>query len=149
MVRDYFAEMYVAGLFADAGWNVYFTHRDQGFDYVITRATDSAVIIRPVQVKGLYPTAEKGDRSAFGYKGKLSLLHRDMVLVLVFFNAGATEGTPQNIAFMPHGQIRPRSRGGFRCVPAVLKAGVVTPRRDFAGYFDAAGLAALCEPDWI
>jgi len=25
--RDYFAELYVAGLMADAGWNIYFPHR--------------------------------------------------------------------------------------------------------------------------
>jgi hypothetical protein len=140
--------MYVAGLFADAGWNVYFPRRDQGFDYIVTREAHSAVLVRPVQVKGLYPTAEKCDRPAFGYKGNLSLLHPEMVLVLVFFTPGATEGTPQHIAYMPCGQIRVRSRGGYRCVPAVLKAGMVTPRRDFAGYFDRPGLAALSRPDW-
>jgi hypothetical protein len=35
MARDYFAEMYVAGLLADAGWNIYFPHRDMGFDYIV------------------------------------------------------------------------------------------------------------------
>lgn len=148
MARDYFAEMYVAGLFADAGWNVYFPHRDKGFDYIITQEHDGEVIVRPVQVKGLYPTVSKGDRSAFGYKGRLSVLHRDMVLVLVFFNAGANEGTPQHIAYMPRGQIRVRARGGYRCVPATLKSGVVAPRRDFAAYFDGRGLAALAQPVW-
>jgi hypothetical protein len=29
-ISDYFAELFVAGLLADAGWNVYFPHRDQG-----------------------------------------------------------------------------------------------------------------------
>jgi len=28
-MRDYFAELFVAGRFAEAGWNVYFPHRDE------------------------------------------------------------------------------------------------------------------------
>ena len=36
-LSDYFAELYVAGRFADAGWNVYFPHRDQGFDFIISK----------------------------------------------------------------------------------------------------------------
>jgi hypothetical protein len=35
--RDYFAEMYVAGILADKGWNVYFPKRDIGFDFIITK----------------------------------------------------------------------------------------------------------------
>lgn len=63
MARDYFAEMYVAGLLADAGWNIYFPHRDKGFDYIVTREVVAGVLVRPVQVKGLHPTAEKGDKT--------------------------------------------------------------------------------------
>lgn len=37
-VSDYFAELYVAGGFADAGWNVYFPHRDQGFDFIVSKS---------------------------------------------------------------------------------------------------------------
>jgi len=148
MTRDYFAEMYVAGLLADAGWNIYFPRRDKGFDFVVTKQHGSEVIVRPVQVKGLYPTAAKGDREPYGYQGDLSLVHPEMVLALVFFRPGATDGTPQHIAYMPHGQIRSRSRGGYRCVPAVLRSGVISPRRDFSIYFDVAGLAALALPTW-
>jgi hypothetical protein len=32
---DYFAELYVAGLMANAGWNVYFPHRDRGLDFIV------------------------------------------------------------------------------------------------------------------
>lgn len=148
MARDYFAEMYIAGLFADAGWNVYFPHRDKGFDYIITREVATGVLVRPVQVKGLYPTAAKGDKATYGYNGRLSLLHPEMVLVLVYFAPGATEGTPQHIAYMPRSRVRTRSRGGYRCVPCVLKGGIVTPRRDSAGYFDSAGLAAVATVTW-
>ena len=149
MARDYFAEMYVAGLLADAGWNIYFPRRDKGFDFIITREVDPGVLVRPVQVKGLYPTAAKGDRAAYGYNGRLSLLHADMASVLVYFSPGANEGTPQHIAFMPRGQIRPRKRGGYRCVPCVLQSGMVTPRRDFSGYFDHPELASMARADWV
>jgi hypothetical protein len=148
MARDYFAEMYVAGLFADAGWNVYFPRRDKGFDFIVTHEADDHVIVRPVQVKGLYPTAEKGDKAVYGFGGRLSLLHPDMVLALVYFRPGATQGIPQHIAYLPRSQVRPRLRGGFRCVPCVLKSGLVSPRRDFAKYFDARGLTAVGRADW-
>ena len=101
-----------------------------------------------MQVKGLYLTAEKGDKATYGYGGRLSVLHPNMALVLVYFPPGALEGTPQHIAYMPRGRIRCRTRGGFRCVPSSLTSGVVTPRRDFAGYFDALGLAAMANESW-
>ncbi len=148
MARDYFAEMYVAGLFADAGWNIYFPRRDKGFDYIVTLEDAEGVLIRPVQVKGLYPTSSKGDRATYGYNGRLSVLYSDMVLVLVFFAPGATEGTPQHIAYMPRGQIRGRSRGGYRSVPTVLRSGIVTPRRDLIAYFDQHGLESVRRRDW-
>jgi hypothetical protein len=148
MARDYFAEMYVAGLLADAGWNLYFPRRDKGFDYIITREPESGVLIRPVQVKGLYPTADKCDRYAYGYSGRLSVLHPQMALVLVYFPPGATEGTPQHIAYMPYGQIRTRKRGGYRCAPASLRDGLVAPRPKFKAYFDVPGLAAMGQAAW-
>lgn len=42
---------------------------------------DGKVLIRPVQVKGLYPTEVKKDKAGYGYIGKLTQLHDDMVLV--------------------------------------------------------------------
>ena len=149
MARDYFAEMYVAGLAADAGWNIYFPRRDKGFDYIITFEDSTGVLVRPVQVKGFYPTVSKLDKATYGYSGELSALHPEMVLVLVYFAPGTTEGTPQHIAFMPRGQIRPRSRGGFRCVPTKLQHGIVTPRQEFTRYFDQQGLEAIHHRDWI
>src|SRR5229473_1817256 len=59
-VSDYFAELYVAGRFADAGWNVYFPHRDKGFDFIISKPhAEVGQLIRPVQVKGKYPRVRK------------------------------------------------------------------------------------------
>jgi hypothetical protein len=48
--RDYFAELYVAGLFGDAGWAVYFPKRDVGFDFVVSKQVGARMLIRPVQV---------------------------------------------------------------------------------------------------
>jgi hypothetical protein len=85
--RDVFAELYVAGLLADAGWNVYFPTRDIGFDFIATRTTSSGIIIRPVQVKGKYPTAGKRDVAPYGFGGWLSQLHQEMVLAIAFFTS--------------------------------------------------------------
>src|SRR5438128_375171 len=65
--RDYFAELYVAGLVADAGWNVYFPHRDRGLDFIASKTGgDGQQIIRPVQVKGKYPCKGKTDKQYYG-----------------------------------------------------------------------------------
>jgi hypothetical protein len=47
--RDYLAEMCVAGVLADNGWNVYFPHRDVGFDMIATFSHNSEILIRPIQ----------------------------------------------------------------------------------------------------
>ena len=67
MLQDYFAELYVAGLMANAEWNVYFPHRDKGMDFIISKTgQDGKEIIRPVQVKGKYPASEKATRLPTG-----------------------------------------------------------------------------------
>lgn len=147
-VRDYFAEMFVAGRLADADWNVYFPRRDRGFDFIITKpGTNGSQILRPVQVKGKYPTAEKRDCAGYGYVGDLSQLHPDMVLAIPFFRPNSKD-TPSCIAYLPHSLIRARSRGGFRCEPATLTAGAAKPRREFAKFFDDSGMKLLERPDW-
>jgi hypothetical protein len=146
-VSDYFAELYVAGRFADAGWNVYFPHRDTGFDFIITKPTKTGHdLIRPVQVKGKYPTEGKGDKPTYGYVGELSRMHPDMVLAIPFFSK-QTESIPSYVAYMPISLIRTHSRG-FRCEPASFKDGSITPRRDYAKFFDEEGLELLDEVEW-
>jgi len=146
--RDYFAELYVAGIFGDAGWSVYFPKRDVGFDFVVSRTIGAATLLRPVQVKGLYPTAAKGDKVTYGYAGKLTAIHPDMVLALPYFAATERGVAPACIAYMPQSQVRLRTNGDFRCVPAKLGSGRPTPRRDFKQYFGEPGLAALADPLW-
>ena len=146
-VSDYFAELYVAGRFADADWDVYFPHRDRGFDFIISKETaDGLTMIRPVQVKGKYPSQEKGDKTTYGYIGKLTALHPDMVLAIPFFSP-AQPGTPVCVAYMPSSQIRPHQRG-FRCEPAAFRSGEPKPRRDFRQFFDEVGMEPLESEEW-
>ncbi len=146
-VSDYFAELYVAGRFADNGWNVYFPRRDRGFDFIVSRSTEDGLqLLRPVQVKGKYPTAVKGDKAVYGYIGKLTELHPDMVLAIPFFSATSPE-IPTCVAYIPFSLMRRHSRG-FRCQPAIYRAGTAAPRRDFAKFFDEAGLRLVEQSDW-
>lgn len=145
-VSDYFAELYVAGRFADAGWNVYFPHRDEGFDFIATKPSASGwPLIRPVQVKGKYPTKEKGDKPLYGFVGELTQLHPDMVLAIPYFAVG---GDPVCVAYVPFTLIKRRPNGkGFHCRPAVYRRSAPSPRRDFRHYFDEEGLRRLELPD--
>ena len=141
VIRDQFAEMYVAGVLADAGWNIYLPHRDVGFDMIATFANGDDIAIRPVQVKGLYPTAEKTGKAVYGYVGKLSALHPEMVLCLVYFPTSLSR-SPRHIAWMPRPAIKQTSRG-YRCQPARYDDEGPSPRPKFECFFDDAGLAAL------
>ena len=146
--RDYFAELYVAGLFGDAGWAVYFPKRDVGFDFVVSKQVAGNIVLRPVQVKGLYPTLEKRDKDTYGFAGVLSAVHPEMVVAMPFFSAGERSAAPTCIAFMPLAAMRDRERGGVRCVPCSLVKGVPRPRPSFLPFMDHAGLKALEDPAW-
>jgi len=146
--RDYFAELYVAGIFGDAGWSVFFPKRDVGFDFVVSKKVSGKIILRPVQVKGKYPSAAKGAKSAYGYLGALTAVHEDMVLALPFFSATERGAAPELIAYMPMSQINNRSRGGYRCVPATYANGHAKPRKSFEKYFGESGLRLLDNILW-
>ena len=145
--RDYFAELYVAGLMADAGWNVYFPHRDEGIDFIVAKTVGSgSELIRPVQVKGKYPMATKGNKAVYGYVGQLKRVHPEMVLAIPFF-ADGEPGPAIHVAYMPSSRLR-RSSRGWRCQPCAFRASRPVPRRDHLAFFDAPGLAAIEQPDW-
>jgi len=141
--RDYFAEMYVAGILADAKWNVYFPRRDQGFDFIITKTISGKIIIRAVQVKGKYPETMTASRNTYGYTGNLTQTHEDMVLVIPFFPANGICVAPSCIAFALWNDIRTNTKGKCSCVPATLKKGIPAPRRHFTHMFDACGLKRI------
>jgi len=147
VVSDYFAELYVAGRFADAGWNVYFPHRDKGFDFIISKPhAIVGQLIRPVQVKGKYPTEEKGDKTVYGYIGRLTQTHPEMVLAIPFFSKQQAS-VPNCVAYLPLTLLRTHTRG-FRCQPASFRAGRAEPRRDYKKFFDDSGLDLLEKPEW-
>ena len=147
--RDYFAEMYVAGVLADAGWNVYFPRRDQGFDFVIAKPVGAEIVIRPVQVKGKYPSVRKGDKATYGYSGRLTQLHPEMVLALPFFPTEHA-AAPLFTVFLPRGQIRARQNDPelFFTWPARFEGGRPVARRDYAKFVDAAGIALIESTSW-
>jgi hypothetical protein len=142
--RDVFAELYVAGLLADANWNIYFPTRDIGFDFIATKSLESGIIIRPVQVKGKYPTSSKKDVAAYGFGGWLSQLHEQMVLAIAFFTS-VRSPAPTCTAFMPFGQIRSQKTDPewWQSMPAQFTAGSPVPRRDYRKFFDDAGIRLM------
>jgi hypothetical protein len=146
-VSDYFAELFVAGRFADAGWNVYFPHRDKGFDFIASKELASGeYLIRPVQVKGKYPTVGKTNKNTYGYVGRLSQLHPEMVLAIPFFSKTNLD-VPLCIAYMPRIKILPHKRG-FKCEPACFKDGIPMSRREYKKYFNKEGLDFLEKKEW-
>jgi hypothetical protein len=142
--RDLFAELYVAGLMADSGWHLYFPKRDHGFDFIATKSILGTVLIRPVQVKGLYPTAIKTDKATYGFSGELTQLHPEMVLALPYFPT-TREASPLFTAFLPRSQARERQNkaGEFYAYPATFRDGAPAMRRDFRKFFDVSGLALM------
>lgn len=85
--RDYFAEMYIAGVLADAGWDIYFPRRDRGFDMIVSRPAGDTTIVRPVQVKGKYASDEKTNKASYGYVGRMTAFHSDMILAIPYFTS--------------------------------------------------------------
>ena len=140
------AELHVAGLFAEAGWRVYFPHRDDGFDFIAAKPVDGKIVIRPVQVKGKYPEAEKLDKSVYGYIGKLTQTHPEMVLAIPYFDLGDIP-VIKHVAFMPFCMIRSHTRGS-KCEPARFVQGTARPRGDHAKYFDDLGLKRVGDAGW-
>lgn len=143
--RDYLAEMCVAGVLADNGWNVYFPHRDVGFDLIATIVVENETLIRPVQVKGKYPTSAKTDKSRYGFVGRLTATHPHMVLAVPYFSS--TSGNfPDHIAWVQWSKIKPSSRG-FSAEYARFVGGRPEPRPGFLEMFDQDGLDALIRID--
>jgi hypothetical protein len=144
---DYFAELYVAGILARAGWNVYFPHRDEGFDFIISKSVGGKMLIRPVQVKGKYPEPNKTDKPVYGYIGQLTQKHPEMVLAIPYFSVDRAGIPPEFVAYMPLGQIRPHKRG-CRCLPAEFKGGCPKPRKYYSKFMNENGVGILESDDW-
>ena len=140
------AELHVAGLFAAAGWRVYFPHVDDGFDFIAAKPDGNQWLIRPVQVKGKYPEADKSDKSVYGYVGELTQKHPDMVLAIPYFDLGEIP-VIKHVAYMPSCMIHSHSRGS-KCGPAKFVQGSALPRGGHKKYFDHAGLLRVADIGW-
>jgi hypothetical protein len=147
--RDQFAELYVAGVLADAGWQVYFPQRDIGFDFIISKDVDGSMILRPVQVKGKYPTTAKTDKAQYGFTGELTQLHPEMVLAIPFFTSSRVH-SPNCIAFIPRNLVRQHTKFAewFTSFPATFRNGNPKPRRDYTRFFDEPGLELMESLTW-
>jgi hypothetical protein len=140
------AELYVAGLFAEQGWRVYFPHQDEGFDFLAMRGDGEHSLIRPVQVKGKYPTGAKFDSKAIGFTGELTKTHPEMVLAIVYFEVSDIP-VIRHVAFMPPSMFRQHKRG-IRCLPAKFQQGRAVPRGDHSLFFDHEGLERVADVSW-
>lgn len=146
-VADYLAAQQVASLFADAGWNLYFPQWKCGFDFVAAKATvDGEQLLRPVQVRAKYPSADQSDREFYGLTGKSGSTHPELVLAIPYFAANRS-GRPVCVAFLPTSLIDDLN-GEYRAEPASLRSGLPSPRPEYARFFDATGLALVETPDW-
>lgn len=146
---DYTAEFRVAADLAAAGWQIYFPSRDTGFDFLVMRDTANDVLIRPVQVTSKLPDVGTTDRKTYGTIRNLSRVHPDMVLAIAFYEH--TEGGPRHhsTAYLPMSRVVHQTNKKYRCEPARIdEDGRIHHRRDFAGFFDDAGIWMLPRADW-
>jgi hypothetical protein len=142
------AELYIAHKFSNVGWDIYFPHKDKGFDFIASRRCKSGKdLVRPVQVKCKYPTTEHTPKHTYGFEGYLSRLHPEMVVVIMFFTYGCYE-TPEIVAYMPVTQLT-KSPSGYRCIPAHRIGGEPKPRPEYAHFFGDEGLAWVANEDWV
>ena len=100
-----------------------------------------------VQVKGKYPQHTKTDKAVYGYRGRLSQIHDEMVLAIPFFPIDTSAQSPDTIAFIPFSLIRKTTKG-FRCDPAKFIDRNVSARRDYRKYFDSSGISMLENRNW-
>jgi hypothetical protein len=124
-----------------------FSTSGRGFDFIISKHVDQKIVIRPVQVNGKYPTSGKWDKASYGYVGKLTALHSEMVLAIPYFLSDDLVKSPVCAAYMPHGLIR-RLKKGYRGQPATFKVGRPQPKRHYRQFFDADGIRLLELDDW-
>jgi hypothetical protein len=152
------AELIVAAQLVDHGWNIYSPHVDEGFDFIAVKPLpEGNILMRPVQVRGRYPEVVR-NRSVYGKRNsRLSQLHDEMVFALPYFKE--KDGIYQlvTVAFLPKEQInvvKKRTRNAekdeFYCtaLPAKVREGTISARRDYEIFFDGPGIEAMYRADW-
>jgi hypothetical protein len=143
---DQAAELFVANVFVRNGWDVYFPHKDKGFDFIITKKISEDFIIRPVQVKGKYPTIRKTRKRVYGFVGPISTFNEDMVLAIPFYESIGLNIIPAHIAYMPFLTIR-KKQEKYRCEPCRYEDKAI-PRREYIRFFDEDGIKNIENKAW-
>src|SRR6266478_1667103 len=115
--------------------------------FIISKTVAGRVLIRPVQVKGKYPSGAKTDKATYGYIGRLTEVHPEMVLAIPFFPSKSLPNIPLSVAYMPFSLVK-KGKRGYRCQPATFRAGEPKQRRDFASFFDSEGIRMLESEGW-
>ena len=138
--------MYVAGCFMDAGWQVFFPQRDEGFDFIAAKRTVNGTFLRPVQVRGCYrqPDTKVKNKATYGKSPSLlSQRHPDMVVAIPFFSEQSPH-YPHGVAYLRLPDLKTNGKtGNLYSYPAQLRDGVPQPRPSYVGLFGVAGLARL------
>jgi hypothetical protein len=98
------------------------------------------MIVRPVQVKGKFPETTTAVRKKYGYRGRLTAIHKDMVLAIPLFTSLERLAHPDCIAFMPLSTITEPKKGLYWCAPAKLEKGKVSAKESFKHYFGEDGI---------
>lgn len=126
-----------------------FPPRDQDFDFIVTKPVSGSILVRPVQVKGKCPTRDKTPKHRYGYRGKLTALHPEMVLAMPFFGPDP-HGAPRFTVYLPVGQISPWGArpGQYRVEPAAYRDGQASARPRYRRFSDVEGVALLQSDDW-
>lgn len=107
------------------------------------------MLVRPVQVKGVYPEAIKGDKKTFGRTMNLTALHPQMVLVMPFFQYAITKSaSPTYVGFFPIIRNEDPDDNEYKIQPAKLTNGVISIRKESQRFFGDEGVAAVSELLW-
>ena len=142
------AELLVAAAFSAAGWDIFLPQFDKGIDFIAGKLLSAGYLLRPVQVRGKYPEAEGLDHKTYGVRGALTVVHPSLVLAIPFFSP-----RPHALvctAYLPLAKIGATTENGlttFTALVAKLEGRRPKPRQEFVGYFDAAGLALIEDPN--
>lgn len=149
--RKEFAEFQIASLLSKASWDIYIPYRDKGWDFIASKRikTINGVleIFRPIQIKGKYSTTKLKNYKQYGYRGKLSKVHDDMVIAIPFYPLG-TANSPVTIAFLPKSRLQCSKTGIYQAAPCSYQNHNIIKLNDYIQFFDSAGISLMEDINW-
>ena len=97
--------------------------------------------------QGPVPNCRKGGQGDIRVRGSLTVLHPNMALVLVYFPPAFGRHPPAHCLHAARADPMSDARRISMCTVQLDERGC-DARGDFAGYFDALGLAAMANESW-